>query len=344
VRLTICIPTFNRAEFLPATLDSIAAQWGEDLEIAIADNASTDGTSEIVDQYRERLGAVRYFRWDANQGADRNYLKAVELATGDWCWLLGSDDPILPGAIDALRRVIVAQQSTIVLFNRLLATKDLRPIREDRFLDVRGAAGAQFDFKVAGALERYLEQARSMCATFSYLSSMAFEKRAWDAVPTDEDVVGTAYVHSYKLLMACKRGAVLEYLNHPLVYCRLGNDAFRDLGLAKRVLLDLKGYQLLAERCFGDDQPLCARALVRVLRYEYPWARVMRYQGVLGSDPHWPEILESLRSRVGYFPLALPLATLLGRWRALVNVSFYLRDLRQRWLGRAERARTRLVW
>jgi abequosyltransferase len=344
VKLTICIPTFNRAEFLPATLDSIAAQWGDDLEIAIADNASTDGTTEIVERYRRQLGAVRYFRWDVNQGADRNYLKAVELATGDWCWLLGSDDPILPGAIDALRRVITEEQPTIILFNRLLAAKDLTPIREDRFLDVRGAPHARFDFGIPGALERYLEQARSMCATFSYLSSMAFEKRAWDAVPTDEDLVGTAYVHSYKLLMACRRGAVLEYLNRPLVYCRLGNDAFRDLGLARRVLLDLKGYTLLAARCFGEERPVCARALVRVLRYEYPWARVMRYQGVLGGDPHWPEIVESLRSGVGYPPLALPLATLLGRWRPLVNASFYLRDLRQRWMGRTERGRTRLVW
>ena len=343
MKLSICIPTYKRAEFLPATHESIAAQWGDDLEITVADNASTDDTAALVEGYRKRLGAVRYYRWDANQGADRNYLKAVELATSDWCWILGSDDPILPGAIEALRRVVAEEQPTIVLFNRLLATKDLAPIREDRFLDVGGAASARFDFSQSGALERYLEQARSMCATFSYLSSMAFEKRAWDAVRTDEAMVGTAYVHSYKLLAASKDGAVLAYLNRPLVYCRLGNDAFRDLGLARRVLLDLKGYALLADRCFGTDRPACARALVRVLRYEYPWARVMRYQGVLGGDPHWPEIVESLRARVGYPPLALPLATLLGRWRPLVNASFYLRDLRQRWMGRVERARVRPV-
>jgi abequosyltransferase len=343
MRLSICIPTYNRAEFLPETLDSIAAQWGDDLEITVADNASTDGTEALVERYRERLGAVRYFRWDENQGADRNYLKAVEIATGNWCWILGSDDPILPGAIEALRRAIDEEQPTIVLFNRLLASKDLVPIREDRFLDVRGAMRARFDFAEPGALERYLEGARSMCATFSYLSSMAFEKCAWDAVPTDEDVVGSAYVHSFKLLSASSRGAVLTYLNQPLVYCRLGNDAFRNLGLARRVLLDLNGYALLAERCFGEERPACARALLRVLRHEYPWARVMRYQGVLGRDPRWPEIVELLRVRVGYPPLALPLATLLGRWRPLVDLSFQLRDLRQRWMGRVERARSGVV-
>jgi hypothetical protein len=46
-----------------------------------------------------------------------------------------------------------------------------------------------------------------------------------------------------------------------------------------------------------------------------------------------------LDSHVGYPPFALPLATLLGRWRPLVNLSFRLRDLRQRWVGRGERSR-----
>jgi len=335
VTLSICIPTFNRAAHLPATLDSIAAQWNDDLEVTVADNASTDGTAALVEEYRRRLGRVRYFRWEANQGADRNYLKAVELASGGHCWILGSDDPIADGAIARVRALIAERKPTIVLFNRLLCTSDLTPIREDRFLPLGEAEGARFDFSIPGTLERYLEDARSMCATFSYLSSMVFLKRAWDAVSGYEDFLGTAYVHSYKLLVACARGAVLEYVNRPLVHCRLGNDAFRDLGLAPRVMLDLRGYAMLAERCFGASRPRCARALIRVLRHEYPFWRVMRYQGVLGRDPQWPGIIALLRTRVGYSRVALALAQLLGRSRPLVNLSFRLRDLRARRDGRA---------
>lgn len=339
MKLSICVPTWNRAGFLPATLDSIAAQWGDDLELTVADNASTDDTSSIVERYRARLGAVRYFRWDSNQGADRNYLKSVEIASGDYCWILGSDDAMAPDAIARLRAAIATRAPTIVLFNRMLCTRGLEPVREDRFVDIGGSSRATYDFAAPGELERYLEAARSMCATFSYLSSMAFRKRDWDAVADHEPFVGSAYVHSYKLLVACARGATLEYLNEPLVLCRLGNDAFRDHGLAKRVLLDLDGYSRLATACFGATRPRCRDALLGVLRHEYPLARILRYQGVLGSDPAWATIVERLVTDVGHSRLAVAIATLLGRSRAIVNLSFWLREVRARRAGRRDAAR-----
>jgi abequosyltransferase len=339
LKLSICIPTYNRAEFLPATIESIAAQWGDDLELTVADNASTDNTKAIVDGFRSRLGDIKWFRWDSNQGADRNYLKSVEIATGDYCWILGSDDPIAPGAVDTIRRAIRERGPTILLFNRMLCTRDLVQVREDRFIDIRGAASAWFDFGRHGELEGYLEDARSMCATFSYLSSMAFRRDAWNATTDHEPFVGSAYVHSYKLLMACAAGGTLEYLNRPLVLCRLGNDAFRDLGLAKRVLLDLDGYLRLADACFGEQRPRCAAALRAVLRYEYPLARILRYQGVLGADPAWPEIVRRLGNEVGHSKLGIALATFLGRSRPIVNFSFWLRDARARRAQRREGAR-----
>ena len=189
--LSICIPTFNRAEYLPATLDSIAAQWTDGLEITVADNASTDDTQRIVDRYRDRLGDIKYFRWESNQGADRNYLKSVEIATGDYCWILGSDDPIAPGAIATLIATITERSPTIILFNRMLCTRELTPVREDRYLTVGDVATAWYDFSQRGELERYLENASSMCAAFSYLSSMAFARDAWNAVTDHEAFIGS---------------------------------------------------------------------------------------------------------------------------------------------------------
>lgn len=328
--LSICIPTYNRAEYLPATLDSIAREWADDLEITVADNASTDGSDALIESYRQKLGRVRYFRWETNQGADRNYLKAVELASGKYTWLLGSDDPLRPGAIETLRNTLQQNAPTIALFNRFLCTKDLQPMREDRFLNVGGAKGKTFDFRQRGALKQYFESARSICSTFSYVSSTAFLKEAWDSVPTDETFIGTAYVHVQKLLDVCRRGALLHYLNAPLVNCRLGNDAFRDLGLAKRVLLDLHGYDMLADTCFADD-PETGRALRSVVLHEYPFGRILRYQCVLGQDGKWPEILRLLRDKYLYNPNAMKLATTLGRSRQIVNLSFAMRDAWNRW-------------
>ena len=330
MKLSICIPTYNRAEFLPATLESIAEQWCDDIEVTVSDNASTDDSAAIVEGFRQRLGRVTWRSAPENRGADANYLASVELARGDYCWILGSDDPIAPGAIATLLATIRDGAPTIVLFNRTLCTRDLVAVNEDRFLDVGDAATRDYDFSVPGALERYLADARSMCATFSYLSSMAFQRRAWDAATGYEPFIGSAYVHSYKLLTACATGGTLRYLNRSLVQCRLGNDAFRDLGLARRVLLDLDGYARLAEACFGDRRPACRDALRAILRHEYPLARILRYQGVLGKDPAWPGIVERMVTDVGHSALGVRAATFLGRSRPIVNFSFWLRDARAR--------------
>jgi abequosyltransferase len=102
VRLSICIPTYNRARFIGEALESIVAQATDDVEIVISDNASTDGTGEIVAAFAARFPRIRYACWNANVGFDRNVMRVVELATGGYCWFLGSDDRIEPGAVAAV--------------------------------------------------------------------------------------------------------------------------------------------------------------------------------------------------------------------------------------------------
>lgn len=63
------------------------------VEVCISDNASHDETSQVVADFRNRVGdRVRYRRHDENRGFTANLLAAVELAEARWCWLLGSDD------------------------------------------------------------------------------------------------------------------------------------------------------------------------------------------------------------------------------------------------------------
>jgi hypothetical protein len=160
------------------------------------------------------------------------------------------------------------------------------------------------------------------------LSSVVFQKRVWDDVATDPEFLGTAYIHVQKLLGACLKGGTLEYLDAPYVKCRLGNDSFRALGLAQRMLLDLDGYDLLIRRYVEPTRPGCADALRRMVRQEYPFGRILRYQGVTGQSEAWPVILKKLRTDYQYSPGLLKLATGLGRSRFLVDCSFFLRNLR----------------
>jgi glycosyltransferase involved in cell wall biosynthesis len=95
VRVSIVIPTFNRAVYLEGAISSALEQDYEDLEIVIADNASTDNTEAVAKVY-SRDPRVKYFRNDENIGMVRNWRKTVfERTTGDWFLILSDDDILM---------------------------------------------------------------------------------------------------------------------------------------------------------------------------------------------------------------------------------------------------------
>jgi abequosyltransferase len=102
IKLSICIATLNRGRLIGETLNSIVSQLTEEIEIIIVDGASTDNTEEVILPYRRRFHNVRYTRLDKKGGVDQDFSKAVELATGEYCWLFSDDDIIKPGAIDVV--------------------------------------------------------------------------------------------------------------------------------------------------------------------------------------------------------------------------------------------------
>ncbi len=97
--LSICMATRNRGAFIGATLESIVCQATEEVEIVILDGASTDNTAEVVRRYQERFPRLRYFRQETNMGVDQDFASAVDLASGEYCWLFSDDDLLRPGAI-----------------------------------------------------------------------------------------------------------------------------------------------------------------------------------------------------------------------------------------------------
>ncbi|MFA5171891.1 MAG: glycosyltransferase family 2 protein [Sulfuriferula sp.] len=99
--LSICIPTLNRGALLEVMLDNlarVAPAYLDKIEIVIADNASTDDTPEIV---RRSTLPITYGRQESTVGFARNVLFATaNLASGEFVWVIGDDDLILPGGIE----------------------------------------------------------------------------------------------------------------------------------------------------------------------------------------------------------------------------------------------------
>lgn len=98
--LSICIPTLNRSALLEIILENLtreAAGYLDKIEIVVADNASTDETADVV---RRSALPIIYGRQESTVGFARNVLFATAgLASGEFVWVIGDDDLVLPDGI-----------------------------------------------------------------------------------------------------------------------------------------------------------------------------------------------------------------------------------------------------
>lgn len=111
VRFSVCIPAYNRPAELRELLDSIAAQSYPHYDVVICEDHSPQRAAirAVVGAYQPLFGGrIRYFENPANLGYDANYRELIRRATGDYCFIMGNDDVVAPGAFataaDAIRR------------------------------------------------------------------------------------------------------------------------------------------------------------------------------------------------------------------------------------------------
>lgn len=96
--ISVIVPTFNRAHFLPDALSSLLAQSRPVAEVIVWDDGSTDDTESAV---RAISGPIRYFRSE-NGGKSRALNAAIQQAKGDYIWICDDDDIALPDAAKTL--------------------------------------------------------------------------------------------------------------------------------------------------------------------------------------------------------------------------------------------------
>jgi abequosyltransferase len=282
-RLSICIPTYNREPFLKVLLDSIISQANPDeVQIAISDNASSDQTKKLVENIRMSYPNIIYFRWQENMGADINYLKAVEISNGDYCWLMGSDDLIPSGAIkNMLARL---RNADIYLVGRTEVTFHLKKIQDFCWLK-EDEPDQEFDFSSNDEIIRYFSACRSIGGLFSYLSSIIVKRASWNKFPCDNEIIGTLYSHAYVLLKIVMNKGRLYYTKQPLVVCRSSNDSFFENGV-QRGLIDLRGYHILGNKLINDTK--IRQKFWNVMHYQCRPLNLIKSKAMSGWK-EWPE-------------------------------------------------------
>jgi glycosyltransferase involved in cell wall biosynthesis len=111
-KVSICIPTYNRKEYLQETLASILAQTYKNYEIVIVDDGSTDGTAEMI----KTLDYPVTYHWQENAGDASARNKLIELAKGEYISFIDSDDLLMPDAIEKMVNIMESESEDAIVY------------------------------------------------------------------------------------------------------------------------------------------------------------------------------------------------------------------------------------
>jgi glycosyltransferase involved in cell wall biosynthesis len=113
--VSVLIPCWNAEASIGRAIASVLSEHGVDLECIVVDDASTDGTLEVVRGIAAADPRVVVLALEANGGVSNARNRGQELARGEWLTLLDADDRFRPGGIAALHRAAVARDALAVV-------------------------------------------------------------------------------------------------------------------------------------------------------------------------------------------------------------------------------------
>lgn len=165
LKLSVCIPAYNRYEFMGPLLDSVLSQDYPGLEIVICEDLSPEREliREVVMVTKDRFGLdeskLRYYENSSNLGYDRNLRRLLEVSTGDYCLFMGNDDLLAPHAIE---RIVGALETnpTVAVISRAYqwfvgdpdkVQETVRHLPEDKLFPP-GPEAIRFFFRRVGVL------------------------------------------------------------------------------------------------------------------------------------------------------------------------------------------------
>jgi hypothetical protein len=120
-KVSIGLPVHNGENYLADAVTSILGQTFGDFELVISDNASTDGTAELVRSFATRDARVRYSRNETNIGAAANYRKVFHAAAGRYFKWAAHDDVCHPDFLTRCIDVLDSTPDAVVAFPRVAA-------------------------------------------------------------------------------------------------------------------------------------------------------------------------------------------------------------------------------
>jgi glycosyltransferase involved in cell wall biosynthesis len=143
--VTVGVPTYNGARFLRQALTSILQQTYGDFELVISDNASTDGTADICQEFVSQDPRITYLRNQVTRGANHNFNRLLKAARGKYFMWAGDHDLWHATWLASCLEILETDRNAALAYSHtMLIDADGKPVGDmgDR-IDTRGMSATQ---------------------------------------------------------------------------------------------------------------------------------------------------------------------------------------------------------
>ena len=218
IKLSICIATYNRSEFLYETLLCLSKQLQDGVEIIIVDGNSTDRTFEVSKIFTSQSNSIRYYKELINSGVDADFDKAVLYAKGEYCWLFSDDDLLIKDAIEYILKLISSKYNLLVV-NSNIYSKEMNILLLENILNIRN----DIDFTDE------CEQAFRIIARYlSFIGAIIVKREFW-LTRERHFYHGSEFAH-IGVLFQYPPVSSIKIIAKPLIMIRYGNSQWATRG------------------------------------------------------------------------------------------------------------------
>ncbi len=248
MKISICFPQYNRIEYLLKSLQYIGQQTYENLEVVVSDDCSSDDTEAQIKalQPRYRYPLV-YKRNEKNQGYDRNYRQSIELASGEYCFILGNDDTLSePDAMNYLAGFLQSLNYPDIGFCNYYEEQD--PSLVYRRANSTGMLGTGYEI----AMKNY--------SCFSFVAGLIYKRESFMRFNTPV-YDGSVFAQLSLGCLMIAKGCTLFSIEKPLVMKDLLIQNQRTIGYRDTLAKNWKSYKKV-----DAGMPSVINSLIRAFR------------------------------------------------------------------------------
>lgn len=257
--ISILIPVFNGARYLPTCLNSVLAQTYQPVEIVLINDGSTDNTAEICKAYAKKDGRIRYFE-QPNQGLSATRNIGVRHARGDLVSFVDADDDVAPTYLSYLWSLLQSSHCKISACNHWICREPKQktrfPVEESHIILTPQSAFANILY--------------DRCPDVSAWGKL-YQKDVLEAILYPQSRVFEDTFRIAEILLA---GGGLVYGGQPQYYYRIQSDSLSRGTFNKRKLDYIAAVdhmtEVMAAHCAGLENGISRRkmhALLSVRRY-----------------------------------------------------------------------------